>query len=231
MSFLNSNGMQSGGNRPSCPSGQGSLPACGPFAVPFVVSQGTAPQRYSKTKALENGTLFPDLDLPFHLKVNAPQLADTKLNQLRALDFVIQELGLYLDTHPNDSEAFALFQNYVELEKAARESYVEQHGPLTQNDAMAPGPGSIARRRRKTCLYIRKSCSILSGSRTPTLNWPHKSSPSTAGLSAIGYDNLCSVFDKKFVKNNMVFFSVDKFDRNCCKKDRSGCGCRNLGLW
>ena len=135
MSFLKSNGMQSGGNRPSCPSGQGSLPACGPFAVPFVVSQGTAPQRYSKTKALENGTLFPDLDLPFHLKVNAPQLADTKLNQLRALDFVIQELGLYLDTHPNDSEAFALFQNYVELEKAARESYVEQHGPLTQNDA------------------------------------------------------------------------------------------------
>lgn len=84
---------------------------------------------------MENGTLFPDLDLPFHLKVNAPQLADTKLNQLRALDFVIQELGLYLDTHPNDSEAFALFQNYVELEKAARESYVEQHGPLTQNDA------------------------------------------------------------------------------------------------
>ena len=30
---------------------------------------------------------------------------------------MIQELGLYLDTHPNDSEAFALFQNYVELEK------------------------------------------------------------------------------------------------------------------
>ena len=135
MFCANSNGTQSSGNRPACPAGQGSLPACGPFAVPFVVSQGAAPQRYSKTKALENGTLFPDLDLPFHLKVNAPQLADTDLNQLRALDFVIQELGLYLDTHPNDSEAFALFQNYVELEKTARESYVEEHGPLTQNDA------------------------------------------------------------------------------------------------
>lgn len=36
---------------------------------------------------------------------------------------------------------------------------------------------------------------------------------------------------KNLSKNNMVFFSVDKFDRNCCKKDRSGCGCRNLGLW
>lgn len=108
MSFLNSNGMQSAETaHPVLPGRALYLPA-GPFAVPFVVSQGTAPQRYSKTKALENGTLFPDLDLPFHLKVNAPQLADTKLNQLRALDFVIQELGLYLDTHPNDSEAFAL---------------------------------------------------------------------------------------------------------------------------
>ena len=135
MSCVNSTGNQSSGNRQTCPAGQGTLPACGPFAVPFVVSQGASPQRYSKTKALENGTLFPDLDLPFHLKVNAPQLADTDLNQLRALDFVIQELGLYLDTHPNDSEAFALFQNYVELEKTARESFVEEHGPLTQKDA------------------------------------------------------------------------------------------------
>lgn len=95
----------------------------------------------------------------------APQLADTHLNQLRALDFVIQELSLYLDTHPNDSEAFALFQNYVELEKTAREKYVEQHGPLTQNDAalsapipgsMAPGPGSIPRRRSERMFVYQK---------------------------------------------------------------------------
>lgn len=124
-------------NQPSkaCPSGQGSFPGCGPFAVPFVASQEANSSRYSKTKALEQGTLFPDLDLPFHLKVNAPELPDTHLNQLRALDFVILELGLYLDTHPDDGEAFTLFQNYVELEKAARESYIEMHGPLTQNDA------------------------------------------------------------------------------------------------
>lgn len=134
MSNATSNGTQSG-NRAACPVGQGGLPPCGPFAVPFVVHQSPSAPRYSKTKALENGTLFQELDLPFHLKVNAPQLADTHLNQLRALDFVIQELSLYLDTHPNDSEAFALFQNYVELEKTAREKYVEQHGPLTQNDA------------------------------------------------------------------------------------------------
>lgn len=135
----NMNSSSAGGSRPACPTGQGALPACGPFAVPFVAGQSPAAPRYSKTKALENGTLFQELDLPFHLKVNAPKLADTQLNQLRALDFVIQELALYLDTHPYDSEAVALFQNYVELEKTARESYVEQHGPLTQNDAALSG--------------------------------------------------------------------------------------------
>ena len=56
------------------------------------------------------------------------------LNRIRVCDFVLTESALYLDTHPNDSEAFTLFQNYVELEKTAREKYVEQHGPLTQND-------------------------------------------------------------------------------------------------
>ena len=124
----NMNSSSAGGSRPACPTGQGALPTCGPFAVPFVAGQSPAAPRYSKTKALENGTLFQELDLPFHLKVNAPKLADTQLNQLRALDFVIQELALYLDTHPYDSEAFALFQNYV-----------EQHGPLTQNDAALSG--------------------------------------------------------------------------------------------
>ena len=90
--------------------GQGALPGCGPFATPFVVSQGSNPEKYTRERALEQGTLYPDLNLPFHLKVNPGRLADTPLNQLRALDFAIQELGLYLDTHPYDAEAFSLFQ-------------------------------------------------------------------------------------------------------------------------
>ena len=101
--------------------------------------RGKYPTTDTARQALEAGTLFPDLDLPFHLKVTPSQLADSHLNQLRALDFVILELGLYLDTHPYDAEAFALFQNYVELEKTARAAYVEQHGPLTMTDAALNG--------------------------------------------------------------------------------------------
>ena len=82
--FCNSNGNQTEETQRTCPAGQGSLPPCGPFAVPFVVRQGPNPERYDRTKALEAGTLFPDLDLPFHLKVNPSQLADSHLNQLRS---------------------------------------------------------------------------------------------------------------------------------------------------
>ena len=98
------NGSQPGGNGSGCMDGQGSLPPCGPFATPFVVSQGPNPERFNRERALEQGTLFTDLNLPFHLKVNPGRVADTPLNQLRALDFVILELGLYLDTHPYDAE-------------------------------------------------------------------------------------------------------------------------------
>ena len=80
MSYVTSNGPQNSGTRPACPEGQGALSSCGPFAVPFVVEQGADPKKYDTTKALESGTLFPDLDLPFHLKINATKVADTPSN-------------------------------------------------------------------------------------------------------------------------------------------------------
>ena len=129
------NGTQPDDACQTCERGLGSLPDCGPFAVPFVAKQASANPRYGDLQALDYGTLFPDLNLPFHLKINPAELADTPLKQLRALDFVILELGLYLDTHPYDAEAFSLFQNYVALEKTARENYVAQFGPLSQKDA------------------------------------------------------------------------------------------------
>lgn len=122
-----------------CENGLGSLPECVPFAVPFVARQSSPKSRYGDLQSLAYGTLFKDLNLPFHLKINPAELANTPLNQLRALDFVILELGLYLDTHPYDAEAFALFQEYVALEKAAQESYVAQYGPLVQKDAARSG--------------------------------------------------------------------------------------------
>ena len=52
--------------------------------------------------------------------------------ELQALEFVLLELGLYLDTHQDDTEAFALFKQYSAIEKAARSAYEAKHGPLTK---------------------------------------------------------------------------------------------------
>ena len=82
-----------------CREGTGQLPACGVLSFPYVAMQGTDPMRYDDQEALRQGTLFPGLDLPFHkeLRSRFPQV-DGPLLELMALDFAIDELGLYLTT-------------------------------------------------------------------------------------------------------------------------------------
>ena len=116
-----------------CQDGSGTMPECAPLAVPYVPFQQTNPKRYSQNDALSNGTLFPGLNLPFHMKKDAPNAVSGPLGELQALEFVLLELGLYLDTHRNDIEAFALFQQYAALEKAGRDKYESMFGPITMN--------------------------------------------------------------------------------------------------
>lgn len=124
-----------GSNAPACPDRCGTLPECAPLAVPYVPFQQTCPKRYSQEDALSNGTLFPGLNLPFHMKADARNVVNCPLSELQALEFVLLELGLYLDTHQGDKEAFALFQQYAALEKAGREKYEAMYGPLFQTSA------------------------------------------------------------------------------------------------
>lgn len=120
-----------GSTKPACTDSQGSLPECAQLSVPFVPFQQTNAKRYATNDALNNGTLFPGLNLPFHLKVDAPNAVSGPLGELQALEFVLLELALYLDTHQGDEEAFALFQQYAALEKAGREKYESTYGPVT----------------------------------------------------------------------------------------------------
>ena len=87
----------------SCPDNNGTLPSCAGLAVPYVPFQQNGVQSYTQTEALSNGTLFPGLNLPFHLKVEGSSLPNTPLAELQALEFVVLELRIYLDTHSDDS--------------------------------------------------------------------------------------------------------------------------------
>ncbi|NCE64618.1 spore coat associated protein CotJA [Pseudoflavonifractor sp. 524-17] len=115
-----------------CTDSSGTLPDCAPLAVPYVPFQQPGSKRYSQQEALNNGTLFPGLNLPFHLKENAVNAVNGPLGELQALEFVLTELGEYLDTHQSDSDAFALYQQYAALEREGREKYESMNGPLMQ---------------------------------------------------------------------------------------------------
>lgn len=122
-----------------CDDRQGCLPACGKLAAAYIPIQQNAENQYKSSEALSRGTLFPGLDLPWKQIYNAGAgpLANTPLGELMALSFVVQELGLYLDTHCDDAEALALYTEYVRLLEAGRKRYVECCGPIVQTQVTA----------------------------------------------------------------------------------------------
>ena len=102
---MNSDGTTSRPCRDAC----GTMPSCAPLAVPYVPFQQQGSQKYSQADALANGTLFPGLNLPFHLKV---------------------EPGAFPDNHSTQ-----LFRQYAQLAKEGKRRYEEMHGPLTKLSA------------------------------------------------------------------------------------------------
>jgi spore coat protein JB len=56
----------------------------------------------------------------------------TLLEDLQALDFVLVDLTLYLDTHPNDYEATQQFNSISQQRRKVAKLYEERFGPLTQ---------------------------------------------------------------------------------------------------
>ena len=105
-----------------CGDTRGTLPACAPLANPYVPFQQGGSKQYQTPKALVRRTIFPGLDLPFMGMVNKTQEV-TPLTEMMALCFVAHELALYLDTHQDDAEAFAMYQSFLALKKEARERY------------------------------------------------------------------------------------------------------------
>lgn len=113
----------------------GPLPERFPLAISLTPMQESAESSYESGEALSRGTLFPGLDLPFMNVVN-PDLPDTPQTELMAICFVVHELGLYLDTHADDREAFALFQSMLALEKEAKKRWLALCGPVKKSDLL-----------------------------------------------------------------------------------------------
>ena len=57
------------------------------------------------------------------------------LAYINEISFSQYDLMLYLDTHPDDMEAFQLFQQYAAMEKSAKAAYEKRFGPLMKSTA------------------------------------------------------------------------------------------------
>lgn len=109
---------------------EGRLPAMAPLANPYVPFQLENPPKYEPRMALVRGTLFPGLDLPFMNMTNQKERPVTPTTELQALAFAVNELALYLDTHPNDAEALDLYETYQQTLHDAMMHFSKEHGPL-----------------------------------------------------------------------------------------------------
>ena len=109
---------------------EGRLPAMAPLANPYVPFQLENPPKYEPRMALVRGTLFPGLDLPFMNMTNQKERPVTPTTELQALAFAVNELALYLDTHPNDAEATEMYRTYQNALHDGMMHYSMEHGPL-----------------------------------------------------------------------------------------------------
>ena len=54
-------------------------------------------------------------------------------DKIKAYDFAITDISLYLDTHPEDEKAICLHKNYCKKVKELKDDYQKMYGPLTIN--------------------------------------------------------------------------------------------------
>lgn len=55
------------------------------------------------------------------------------IEQIRCYDFSINELALYLDTHPDDEKALCLHRKYARQARDLKDKYQKVYGPLSIN--------------------------------------------------------------------------------------------------
>jgi spore coat protein JB len=59
------------------------------------------------------------------------------LRRIQAVSFVLVEINLYLNTHPNDRAALDYYHKYAALMDQLNYEYAHQYGPLSARDVVS----------------------------------------------------------------------------------------------
>lgn len=91
------------------------------------------------------------------------------LQWINVVSFAVDDVKLFLDTHPCDQNALAYFQEYSRMRNEALKEYAKYYGPLTidtrRNPAQTDGTGSTSHGHGRKgdvnrCGIMRNDCSI-----------------------------------------------------------------------
>ena len=96
----------------------------------------------NQEEALLIGTIFPELDKPFYCgeksvggkKTLTPQ--ENMMLEIQQVSFVIDDLRLFLDTHPDNMNGLELMKSMLKKRKELLKNFALQFYPLTM-DCMA----------------------------------------------------------------------------------------------
>lgn len=103
---------------------------------------------HDKPEALDKGTIFPELCLPFFItetelkENNGNHICELKkkdegtklLIDIMETGFYLDDLALYLDNHPEDTEALNLYNQYDQEMKNLNNTFTKNYYPLSKGN-------------------------------------------------------------------------------------------------
>ena len=107
------------------------------YNKPIYNSDVTKNNTFDPYNGFIRGNLFPQLynqykvEKPFEVKPMNEQAE--MLTYIDSLCFACNDLGLYLDIHPDDKDALRLFNQYQQNKKEYINQYESIYGPLTKD--------------------------------------------------------------------------------------------------
>lgn len=90
---------------------------------------------------MESGTYIPYKNMNY-LRPQINNEREKDLYKLQEMAFAAHDINLYLDTHPNDSNAIRLYNDYNRQEQMLNNAYERKYGPvdLSDNEGLSMTP-------------------------------------------------------------------------------------------
>lgn len=131
------------------------------LAIASVPVQEWGDRLYEYEQALRIGTIFPELNKPFFAAESLPgeeaplsgngaagkmpqqQEREKLMSRISAISFALDDIVLFIDTHPNSGEAAALRTQLIGERKRILKEFDEKFYPLTKDCEGAWGEGPM----------------------------------------------------------------------------------------